>query len=609
MAVTTTELPRWDLTPFFPSLESREFASAHEGIGAGVARLTALYDEHDVRGGEPQEVDGATISAFESVLAETNELQEQLRLVGAYLNGFVTTDARDDEANALQSRLQAEVAPLRTLSTRFAAWVARLGAENLIDASPVAADHAWPLRKAERAAVHQMTEAEEGLAAELNLTGGSAWNRLHGDVTSRLTADVQGERLPITVVRNLAMAPDADTRKAAYDAELAAWESVSVPLAAAMNGIKGEGGVLNRRRGWTDSLEPVLFTNAVDRAALDAMHAAVIASFPDFRRYLRAKAQLLGHPEGSGLPWWDLFAPAPDPTGATVTWDEASKAVLDAFGTYSPALASLARRAFDEAWVDAEAHDGKRGGAFCMPVRGDESRVLMNFAGTFDSVSTLAHELGHAYHNTNLAERTPMQRQTPMALAETASIFCETILVQAGLRGAVDDPARELALLDTDLTGAAQVVVDIHSRFLFERDVFDRRTERALSVSELNDAMTTAQLATYGDGLDPDELHPYMWAVKPHYYATAFYNWPYTFGLLFGIGLYARYTADPERFRLGYDDLLSATGLADAAELAGRFGIDIRDEAFWTSSLDVVRGRIERFTALVHQFDAGSNDR
>src|SRR5262249_12106846 len=188
-------------------------------------------------------------------------------------------------------------------------------------------------------------------------------------------------------------------------------------------------------------------------------------------------------------------------------------------------------------------------------------------------------------------------------------IFCETILVQAGLRAAGDDPGRELAVLDTDLTGATQVVVDIHSRFLFEREVFDRRTERAMSVHELNDAMTQAQLAPYGDGIDPSALHPYMWAVKPHYYSTAFYNWPYTFGLLFGIGLYARYTADPERFRLGYDDLLAATGLGDAAELAARFGIDIRDETFWSDSLDVIRKRIERFTTVVRWFDAADSDR
>jgi oligoendopeptidase F len=338
------------------------------------------------------------------------------------------------------------------------------------------------------------------------------------------------------------------------------------------------------------------------------MQSAVVNSFPDFRRYLRTKARVLGHGD-RGLPWWDLFAPVGDPAASACTWDDAVDHVRDAFASYSPSLAALAERAFAERWVDAEAHEGKRGGAFCMPVRDDESRVLLNFGGTFDSVSTLAHELGHAYHNTNLANRTALQRQTPMALAETASIFCETILVQSGLAGATDDPARQLVLLDTDLTGAAQVVVDIHSRFLFEKNVFEQRVDRTLSVRELCDFMTEAQLATYADGLDPDVLHPYMWAVKPHYYGMAYYNWPYTFGLLFGIGLYARFTADPERFRLGYDDLLSATGLGEAAELAARFGIDVRDEGFWTDSLDVLRGRIADYEAVAARFGAPASGR
>ena len=608
MAVIEEALPRWDLTPFYPSLESREFAAAHEGIGAGVARLTALYDQHDVRGGEPVALDAETIAAFEAVIAETNDLQEQLRLVNAYLYGFITTDAHNDEAAALNSQLQAQAAPLRTLTSRFAAWIARLGAEQLIEASTVAADHAWPLRKAEFSATHQMTEAEEGLAAELNLTGGTAWNRLHGDVTSRLTADVDGVELAITVVRNLAMDPDGDIRKRAYEAELVAWESASIPLAAAMNGIKGEANILNRRRGWEDSLAPALFYNAVDRTTLEAMQSAVVGSFPAFRRYLRTKAGLLGHGD-AGLPWWDLFAPVGDAEANAVSWDEAVEHVNAAFASYSPSLAALAQRAFTERWVDAEAHEGKRGGAFCMPVRGEESRVLLNYSGTFDGVSTLAHELGHAYHNTNLAERTPMQRQTPMALAETASIFCETILVQSGLAATQGDDARQLVLLDTDLTGAAQVVVDIHSRFLFERNVFEQRADRTLSVRELNDFMTAAQLETYGDGLDERALHPYMWAVKPHYYGMAYYNWPYTFGLLFGIGLYARYLADPDRFRMGYDDLLSATGLGDAAELADRFGIDVRDEGFWNDSLDVIRGRIDDYEAVAARFGAPGDDR
>jgi oligoendopeptidase F len=608
MAIAEETLPRWDLSPFYPGLDSREFSSAHEGVGAGVARLTALYNEHDVRGGTPVELDKETLTAFEAVIAETNELQDELRLVNAYLYGFVTTDARDDQAAALQSQLLAQAAPLRTLSSRFAEWIARLGAERLIETSQVAADHAWPLRKVEFAATHQMTEDEEGLAAELNLTGGSAWNRLHGDMTARLTANVNGDDLAITVVRNLAMDPDQNLRKTAFEAELAAWESASVPLAAAMNGIKGEANVLNRRRGWEDSLAPALFYNAVDRTTLEAMQAAVVASFPDFRRYLRTKARLLGHGD-DGLPWWDLFAPVGDPAANECSWDEAVGHVRTAFASYSPALAALAERAFAERWVDAEAHDGKRGGAFCMPVRGDESRVLLNWSGSFDGVSTLAHELGHAYHNTNLAERTAMQRQTPMALAETASIFCETILVQSGLASAAGDVARQLVLLDTDLTGAAQVVVDIHSRFLFERAVFEQRVDRTLSVHEFCDRMTEAQLATYGDGLDATALHPYMWAVKPHYYGTSYYNWPYTFGLLFGIGLYARFTADPDRFRLGYDDLLSATGLGDAAELAARFGIDVRDEGFWNDSLDVIRGRIADYEQVAGQLGPDGHSR
>jgi oligoendopeptidase F len=230
-----------------------------------------------------------------------------------------------------------------------------------------------------------------------------------------------------------------------------------------------------------------------------------------------------------------------------------------------------------------------------MGVQPGVSRILMNYDGSFYDISTLAHELGHAYHNTNLAERTPLQRQTPMALAETASIFCETIMVEASLAGTDGD--ERLALLDTDLAGSCQVVVDIHSRFLFETDLCRIRAERTLSVDELCDLMLDAQAQTYGDGLRADTRHRYMWAVKNHYF-TPFYNWPYTFGLLFGLGLYARYTDDADRFRAGYDSLLADTGLDDAAGLAARFGIDVRSTAFWASSLDVLRRRIDEFERL-----------
>jgi oligoendopeptidase F len=211
-------------------------------------------------------------------------------------------------------------------------------------------------------------------------------------------------------------------------------------------------------------------------------------------------------------------------------------------------------------------------------------------------VQTLAHELGHGYHNTQLAGRTWIQRSTPMALAETASIFCETVMVQAGLAVA-DTDGQRLALLGTDLDGATQVVVDIHSRFLFERALSDERLRGTLSADRLSELMTEAQRATYLDGVDHDHLHPYLWAVKGHYF-TAYYNWPYTFGLLFGLGLYAEFQRDPERFRSGYDDLLSRTGLGEASELAARFDIAVDSTRFWAASLDVLRARIDDYVDL-----------
>jgi pepF/M3 family oligoendopeptidase len=395
----------------------------------------------------------------------------------------------------------------------------------------------------------------------------------------------------MAAVRGLATAPDANVRRSAFTAELAAWETVTVPLASALNAFKGEANVLNRRRGWEDSVDVALHNNNVDRATLAAMQEAVVASLDDFARYNRAKAALLGHPSGA-LPWWDMLAPVG--SGRRFAWSEATEAVAGAFGTYAPQLAGLVGRAVDDGWLDAEPRDGKVGGAFCMSMEGEVSRVLLNFDGSFDSVQTLAHELGHAYHNTQLANRTPYQRQTPMALAETASIFCETVMVEEGLAGA--DDATRLNILEVDLQGSCQVVVDIHSRFLFEQAMCERRRDRAVSVTELCELMDDAQQQTYGDALSV--RHPYMWAAKPHYYGSAFYNWPYTFGLLFGIGLYARYRENPERFRSGYDDLLSSTGLGTAAALANRFHIDVTDEAFWTASLDVVRARIDEFCRL-----------
>jgi oligoendopeptidase F len=234
-----------------------------------------------------------------------------------------------------------------------------------------------------------------------------------------------------------------------------------------------------------------------------------------------------------------------------------------------------------------------------MTLRAGESRILSNYTESIGSVITLAHELGHAYHNGRLAAATPLNRSSPMTLAETASIFCETIVRRAALSEA--NETERLIILEAALQNSCQVVVDITSRFLFERSVFEGRQQRALSTAELCNAMLDAQRATYGDGLDQETLHPYMWAAKPHYYSSgrSFYNYPYMFGLLFGLGLFAIYQREPQGFVERYDALLASTGQADAATIAARVGIDLRSIEFWRASFDMIREEISQFEALV----------
>jgi pepF/M3 family oligoendopeptidase len=594
----STTLPRWSVSDVHESLTSRTFVDAMERLGADVSRLEALFEEHGIRAVEPRDVTAADGETAEVTLGAYNDALAQMEILEAYVYATVSTDTREETAQALLSEISVLYARTRPLVARLADWVAALGPDALATVSPAAADHIGPLQRLSARAEHQMSEAEEGLYAELSVTGSSAWGRLQGDVTSQLAWEVAlptgVERLPMPAVRGLATHADPAVRRAAYDAEMAAWPSVAVPCAAAMNGVKGEANVVNRRRQWASPLDASLFANSVSRATFDAMQAAIVDSLPDFRRWMRTKARLHGHGD-AGLPWWDLVAPLPIADGS-VSWDEGMDIVRGAFGSYGGSLAGIVDRALAESWIDAEPRDGKVGGAFCMPFVGDRSLVLLNWSGSTESAQTTAHELGHAYHNTQLAHRTQLQRNLPMALAETASIFCETLVVEEGLSrlNGVD----RLALLDVDLQGSNQVVVDIHSRFLFETEVFARRQRRTLGVSELNEMMLEAQAAAYGDGLDQSTAHPHMWVLKPHYYGSHFYNWPYTYGLLFGLGLFAEFQADPERFRSGYDELLSRAGMDTAEQLGDAFGLDVTSQDFWTASLDVIRTRIADYERL-----------
>jgi pepF/M3 family oligoendopeptidase len=592
--------PRWDLSNVYPSLESKEYADAFLSMKNQIESLEIFFKEKvsptSVR--TPITELGALVG---EAIERFNTISELTGTLRAYIMSFVTTDSRNTLAAKKMSEFQMTAVRLQMLGNQFQAWVGKLTPvlEQVIESNAVAREHAFALRETSEQSKYLMSEAEETLAAELGLSGTNAWSKLQGTVTSQLSVDFEldgkTQKLPMPALINLHSHPDESVRKRAYETELEAWKSVREPLAACMNSVKGWANTLNKKRGRTDALHQAIDMARIDRPTLEAMLGAMEASFPTFHKYFAAKARRMGKDK---LAWWDVFAPVGD-SKKTFTFEEARDFIVTNFGKFSPELADFARRAFENRWIDAEQREGKRGGAFCMGVPlVKESRVLCNFDGSLDQVSTIAHELGHAFHNhcAYQAGKTEMQQETPMTLAETASIMCETIVMQAIL-AETTDPQAELAILETQLIGDAQVIVDIYSRYLFEKEVFERREKSELSPDDLCDIMERAQKATYGD---LSAYHPYMWTWKPHYYygGLPFYNFPYAFGLLFGIGLYAIYQQRGADFISDYKALLASTGEETAADLAARFGIDIRSRKFWEDSLGVIAKRIERYCEL-----------
>jgi pepF/M3 family oligoendopeptidase len=596
-------LPHWDLDPIYAGLGSKELASGFADLGAFMDRYDKLHAATLSRSG-PSTPAADLARALDEVVTLFNGAFLLATTLQVYVESLVSTDSFDTAAAKKLSELEIMQVRLRQCWTRFQGWIGTISPvlpKALAQAGPARA-HSFILTETAQQATYLMGEREEMLAAELTLSGANAWSKLQRTITSQITVDFEldgkVQSLPVTAIVNLRTHPEEPVRRRAFEAEMKEWQKVREPLAACMNGLKGSSNTMGLRRGRKDCLHAPIDGARIDRATLDTLMGAVKDSLPLFRRYFLAKAKRMGKEK---LAWWDLFAPA-GAVDRTFTWEQTRTLILETFGRFAPSLRSLAERAFEKRWMDAEPRKGKSGGAFCSPVPSlKESRILANFDGTLELVSTIAHELGHAYHNdcAYRAGKTELQQMTPMTLAETASIMCESIVTGALLER-VQDPREQLAVLENDLVGAAQTVVDIYARFLFEKEVMERRQASELSADDLCDIMDRAQAAAYGDGLDERFRHPYMWTWKPHYYiaSTDFYNFPYTFGLLFSTGLYAVYSARGPSFVPDYEALLASTGEGTAADLAARFGIDIRTRAFWDRSLEIIRVRIDRYCAL-----------
>lgn len=599
---TEDTLPQWELANIFLGLEADDYREAIAQLGSLLDEAQVLFDAEGIRRDANLPANDAQLAqSLEQALALANRWGRLSNTLGSFVYAYVSTDSYNALAARELSKLEILGTRWQNLHVRLQGWIGVLAERlpRLLVARPSLAGHAFYLRDTAHRSRFLMSEDLENLAADLVLDAGTAFGKLQGNVTSQLkvsmSRDGRTEELPITVVRNLCFDPDPAVREQAHRAELQGWESIRTTVAACLNGVKGTALTLARRRGRPSVLSAALDDNHIDAGTLDAMLGAIRDALPMFRRYLRAKAGKLGLER---LRWWDLFAPLGGES-RKFSWLEARGFIVERFASFSPDLGQFAARAFDDRWIDALPRDGKRGGAFCMEVLGvEESRILANFDGSFEQTSTLAHELGHGYHNHCQRGLEPLVRGAPMTLAETASIFCETLIAESALEGA--SPAEQLDILESQLCGATQVCLDITSRYRFETEVFARRGASELSADEFCELMRAAQAETYADAIEPGTYHPYMWLWKPHYYSHEqnFYNFPYAFGHLFSLGLFAIYRREGESFVPRYQELLRATGQDYAAPLAARFGIDITRGEFWRDSLQIIERQLQRFEGL-----------
>ena len=580
----------WNLDPIYKGFEDPAFSEDLELLKQKVAELTAFADKLS----EAEPLEG---------LREGIRLEEEVTVLIYKLAGYASlrqaANTKDSQAGSQMGRIMGIASSVAAPEAAFKAWASALpNLMELAEQDEVLKQYRFLLSNMKDSSRYLLSGRGEEIMAKMELSGGNAWSELQQYLTSTVPVTYRGETINLSAVRNLAYDPDPQVRKDAYEAELASYDRIKDPVAYALNSIKLETISDCQLRGYNSPLERTLKHSDMERATLDAMLEAMEEYSPKFWQYLKAKAKALGHK--NGLPWYDLFAPM-GKTSTKFTAESARDYLVNLFAEFDGELSQMIARAFDEAWIDFYPRDGKAGGAFCADVSHlKQSRILTNFDGAFGDVVTLAHELGHAFHNQCIFSHRPLNQGYSMPLAETASTFNECVVMGSAI-GKAADKEEKIALIESQLQDITQVICDIFSRYRFETMVFANREESFMDAETLCNMMLTAQKQSYGDGLDPDCLHPYMWVCKSHYYGPTFYNFPYAFGALFARGLYAQYEKDGAAFVPKYKKLLNTTPIATAENVAKVADIDLTDKEFWRAALQTVADQIDLFCQLVEE--------
>ena len=580
----------WNLDILYTGFDTVEFKNDMDRLNETIPEYIALSEKAGTL--SPKEL----LTEYVRLSEELSELSEK---IGIYASLRTSANTRDSEAASMLGRLMAATSATAAPSAVIEKVISEIpNLEEIVDSTPELAEYKYLIMNIKRDSKYLLSDKEENIFTRMSISGASAWSDLQSNLTSGVSVDYEGEEITLSTVRNLAYSPDADVRRKAYDAELACYGKIKDSVALALNSIKLQVLTECELRGYESPLDKSLYQSRMRRSTLDALITAMKEYLPAFHKYLRAKAKALGH-EG-GLPWYDLFAPM-GKSDKTYTVLDAKNYLLGIFGQFDTELHDMVKCAFEERWIDFFPRDGKVGGAFdCGVPCAKQSRVLTNFDGSFSDVVTLAHELGHSFHDRQVFCHSVLNQGYSMPVAETASTFNEVLVMETAIAAATDREEK-LALIESQLMDACQIICDIYSRFLFESAVFENRPMEVLSPDRMCELMLTAQKDAYGDGLDHECLHPYMWLCKGHYYSggLSFYNYPYAFGGLFARGLYARYKEVGAPFVDTYKAMLRATSITDVEECALIAGVDLTDPDFWRSGLQSIADRIDEFCDLV----------
>ena len=578
----------WSLDVLYKGYDDPKFAEDEKELDLLIQEMTSFVSDLS---GDPADNLCKAIRLKKDIFLKVESLfsYAQLRM---------SVNTSDVESAAAAGRLSQKFSAMASPESVLKKYVGQIeDLQTVIDSRELLKEHEFYLKNMKEAAGYTLSPEVEQVISLYEISGSSAWSDLQGFLTSTVPVEYEGGTTTLSDIRNKAYDPDPDVRRSAYKAELKAYDRIKDGIAFSLNSIKME--VINRckLRGYESPLDETLKIAHMKRETLDALIGAMQEYLPKFWDYMKAKAKLLGH--DNGLPFYDLFAPL-EGNSTAFTTEDAKNYLVDLFSTFDAEETEMIARAFDESWIDFFPHEGKVGGAFCAPLTAaKESRILTNFGGTLGDVVTLAHELGHAFHNHCLKDNSVLNLDVSMPVAETASTFNEVVCMNAAI-AAEKDPVAKRALIEGQLMNANQIICDIYSRYLFETSVFDNREDGFMFSDKLCELMLDAQRKAYGYGLDPEYLHPYMWACKSHYYSggLSFYNFPYAFGGLFARGLYAKYLHDGESFVPLYKKLLKATGTTTVEGAAEVAGIDLTDISFWRSSLQILADEIDEFISL-----------